>query len=63
LALDLGSAKDASTIQLGIVRVGAPDEVLGEPLAAVGHWVKLLVAADVVYLAVSLLTFDVVLEG
>jgi len=37
--------------------------LLGEPLAAVGHWVKLLVAADVVYLAVSLLTFDVVLEG
>jgi len=37
--------------------------LLGEPLAAVGHWVKLLVAADVIYLAVSLLTFDVVLEG
>src|SRR5207248_8603423 len=37
--------------------------LLGEPLAAVGHWVKLLVSADVVYLAVSLLTFDVVLEG
>ena len=37
--------------------------LLGEPLAAVGHWVKLLAAADVVYLAVSLLTFDVVLEG
>jgi heme exporter protein B len=37
--------------------------LLGETLGAVAHWVKLLVAADVVYLAVALLTFDVVLEG
>ena len=37
--------------------------LLREPLAAVGHWLKLLVAADVVYLAVGLLTFDVILEG
>jgi heme exporter protein B len=35
----------------------------GEPLAAVAHWLKLLVAADVVYLAVGVLTFDVILEG
>lgn len=37
--------------------------LLREPLAAVSHWLKLLVAADVVYLAVGLLTFDVILEG
>lgn len=35
----------------------------GEPLGAVAHWVKLLVAADVVYLAVGVLTFDAILEG
>jgi heme exporter protein B len=37
--------------------------LLGEPLGAVAHWLKLLVAADIVYVVVSLLTFDVVLEG
>ena len=37
--------------------------LLGEPLGAAAHWVKLLAAADVVYVAVALLTFDVVLEG
>jgi heme exporter protein B len=35
----------------------------GEPLSAVPHWLKLLVAADVVYLAIGILTFDVILEG
>ena len=35
----------------------------GEPLGAVGHWVKLLVAADIVYVAVGVLTFDAILEG
>lgn len=35
----------------------------GEPLAAVSHWLKLLAAADVIYVVVGLLTFDVVLEG
>jgi heme exporter protein B len=34
-----------------------------EPLADVAHWLKLLVAADVVYLTVGLLTFDAILEG
>jgi heme exporter protein B len=34
-----------------------------EPLSAVAHWLKLLTAADVVYLAIGLLTFDVILEG
>ena len=37
--------------------------LLGEPLGAVAHWVKLLAAADVIYLVIGLLTFDVVLEG
>jgi heme exporter protein B len=37
--------------------------LLREPLAAVAHWLKLLVAADVVYLAIGLLTFDFILEG
>ena len=37
--------------------------LLGEPLVAVAHWLKLLVAADVVYVAVGVLTFDFVLEG
>jgi heme exporter protein B len=37
--------------------------LLGEPLGAVAHWVKMLVAADAVYVAVSVLTFDAVLEG
>jgi heme exporter protein B len=37
--------------------------LLGEPLGAVAHWVKLLAAADVVYVVIGLLTFDVVLEG
>jgi heme exporter protein B len=35
----------------------------GEPVGAVGHWIKLLAAADVVYVAVGVLTFDVILEG
>jgi heme exporter protein B len=37
--------------------------LLGEPLASVAHWLKLLAAADVVYVAVGVLTFDFVLEG
>jgi heme exporter protein B len=37
--------------------------LLGEPLSAVGHWLRLLAAADVVYVTVGVLTFDVVLEG
>jgi heme exporter protein B len=35
----------------------------GEPLGAVAHWLKLLAAADVIYLTVGILTFDAVLEG
>ena len=37
--------------------------LLGEPLAAVAHWIKLLAAADVIYVVVGVLTFDVILEG
>ena len=35
----------------------------GEPIGEVSHWLKLLVAADVIYVAAGLLTFDVLLEG
>ena len=35
----------------------------GEPLASVAHWLKLLVAADVIYVVAGLLTFDVIMEG
>src|SRR5207245_10045431 len=37
--------------------------LLREPLADVAHWLKLLVAADVVYLVAGLLTFDFILAG
>jgi heme exporter protein B len=37
--------------------------ILGQPLAAAGAWLKLLAAADLVYLVVGVLTFEFVLEG
>lgn len=37
--------------------------LLGEPLGSVAHWLKLLAAADVIYVAIGVLTFDFVLEG
>jgi heme exporter protein B len=37
--------------------------LLGEPLSAVAHWLKLLVAADVIYVVLGLLTFDFLLES
>jgi heme exporter protein B len=37
--------------------------LLGEPLGSVAHWLKLLAAADVVYVAVGVLTFEFVMEG
>ena len=37
--------------------------LLGEPLGAVAHWLKLLAAADVIYVAVGVLTFDFLLEA
>lgn len=35
----------------------------GEAFAEVSHWLKLLAAADVIYLVIAMLTFDYVLEG
>lgn len=35
----------------------------GEPLTAVTNWITLLVAADIVYVMVGVLTFDVILEA
>lgn len=37
--------------------------LLGQPLADVAHWLKLLAGADVVYVVIGLLTFEFVLEG
>jgi heme exporter protein B len=37
--------------------------LLGEPLADAGAWLKLLAAADLVYLVIGVLTFEFVLEG
>jgi heme exporter protein B len=47
---------------LGTVK--ATEAVLqGLALAEVGHWLKLLAAADLVYLVVGMLTFEFILEG
>jgi heme exporter protein B len=35
----------------------------GQALGDVGHWLQLLIAADVIYVVAGLLTFDVLLEG
>lgn len=35
----------------------------GLPLVEVGHWLKLLAAADLIYLVVGLLTFEFILES
>lgn len=37
--------------------------LLGQPLADVAHWLKLLAGADVVYVTIGLLTFEFVLDG
>ena len=37
--------------------------ILGQPLAEAAPWLKLLAAADLVYLVVGVLTFEFVLEG
>jgi heme exporter protein B len=37
--------------------------ILGQPLAEAAAWLKLLAAADLVYLVVGVLTFEFVLEG
>jgi heme exporter protein B len=49
-------------VLLGSVK--ATEAVLaGEGLGGVTHWLKLLAAADAVYVAVGVLTFDAILEG
>ena len=37
--------------------------LLGQPLADVAHWLKLLAGADLVYVTTGVLTFEFVLEG
>jgi heme exporter protein B len=37
--------------------------LLGQPLAEVSHWLKLLAAADLVYLVIGLLTFEFILDA
>jgi heme exporter protein B len=37
--------------------------LLGQPLADVAHWLKLLAGSDLVYMVIGLLTFEFVLEG
>jgi heme exporter protein B len=47
-----------------LASVSATQSVLaGEPLAEAAAWLKLLAAADLVYLVVGVLTFEFVLEG
>ena len=49
-------------VLLGAVK--ATEAVLGgEGLGGVTHWLKLLAAADAVYVAIGVLTFDAILEG
>jgi heme exporter protein B len=52
----------AVPVLLGSVRA-TEAALAGEPLGAVANWLKLLAAADVVYLVAGLLTFDALLEG
>ena len=49
-------------VLLGAVKA-TESALAGEPLGAVAHWLKLLTAADVVYVVAGLLTFDALLEG
>ena len=37
--------------------------LLGQPLAEVSHWLKLLVGADVVYVVIGILTFEFILDA
>ena len=52
----------AVPVLLGAVKA-TEAALAGEPLTSVAHWLKLLAAADVVYVVAGLLTFDAVLEG
>jgi len=47
-----------------LATVSATEAALaGQPLAQVSHWLKLLVAADIVYAAIGLLTFEFILDA
>jgi heme exporter protein B len=47
-----------------LATVKATEAVLqGQPLGSVAHWLKLLAVANVIYLTIGVLTFDVVLDG
>ena len=51
-------------VPLLLATVSSTQAVLtGQPLAEVSHWLKLLAAADVVYLVVGLLTFEFILDA
>ena len=52
----------AVPVLLGAVKA-TEAALAGEPLSAVSNWLKLLVAADVIYVVAGLLTFDALLEG
>ena len=62
----VGTLFGAITAQVPVLlgAVSATEIVLaGQPLAEAAQWLKLLAAADVVYLVVGLLTFEFVLEA
>lgn len=37
--------------------------LLGQPLAEVSHWLKLLIGADLVYMVIGILTFEFILDA
>ena len=51
-------------VPLLLATVSSTQAVLtGQPLAEVSHWLKLLAAADVVYVVIGLLTFEFILDA
>ena len=47
-----------------LATVSATDAaLLGQPLGEVSHWLKLLMAADVVYVMIGILTFEFILDA
>jgi len=47
-----------------LATVSATDAaLLGQPLGEVSHWLKLLLAADVVYVMIGILTFEFILDA
>lgn len=52
------------TVPVLLATVEATGALLrGEPVAAVSHWIAILAAADVVYVATGILTFDAILDA